>query len=42
MYEGNSQNANFYYLPIYGDERLIIRQKLYRINYNIVFRLNNG
>ena len=42
MYEGNSQNANFYYLPIYGDEMLIIGQKLYRINYNIVFRLNNG
>ena len=42
IYEINPQNDDFYDLPIDVDERLITRQRLYRINDNIVFRLNNG
>ena len=42
IYGSNTQNANFDYLPFGGDEMLITRQRLYCINYHIVFRLNNG
>ena len=42
IYEINPRDANFDNLPFDGDERLIARQKIYRINDDIVFRLNNG
>ena len=42
IYERNPQNANLDYLLFDGNERLVTRQKIYHINYNIIFRLNNG
>ena len=42
MYESNPQNSDFGDLTFYSDERLITRQQIYRINCDIVFRLNNG
>ena len=42
IYEGNTQNYDFNDLSFDGDERLITRRQLYRINGNIIFRLNNG
>ena len=42
MYVSNPQNSGFYDLPFDGDERLITRRQIYRINDNIKERLNNG
>ena len=41
MYESNPLNVNVDDLPFDGDEMLITRQQLYRINDNIMLRLNN-
>ena len=38
----NPPNDDFDGLTIYGDERLITRWQIYRINDDIVLRLNNG
>ena len=42
IYESNPWNANFDDLTFDGDDRLISRQWLYRINDDIVFRLINS
>ena len=42
IYESNPRNANFDYLPFYGDKILISRRRIYHINDDIVFRLKNG
>ena len=42
MYESNPQNANLNGFPFYGDEILITRQRIYRINDDIVEMLNTG
>ena len=41
IYESNPLNANFGYLPFDGSESLIPGWQIYRINDDIVFRLNN-
>ena len=42
MYESNTWNSNVGELTYGGDERLISGQRIYRVNYDIIFRLNNG
>ena len=42
IYESKPLNANFDDLPFDGDEILIARLQIYDVNYDIVFRLNNG
>ena len=42
MYVCNPQNAYFYYLPFNGDQRLIYERRIYRVNDDIVERLNSG
>ena len=42
IYESNPQNVDFDDLPFDGNELLITWQKIYCINDDIVFRLNNG
>ena len=42
MYVSNPWNANFDDLPFNGDERLVTKQQIYRINDDIIKRLNNG
>ena len=42
IYESNPRNADYENLPFGGDEKLIARQQLYRINDTIVFRYING
>ena len=42
IYESNSQNSDFDEKPFDGDERLIARRRISRINDDIVFRLKNG
>ena len=41
MHEGNPRNTDFDGFHFDGDERLITRQQIYRINDDIVKRLNN-
>ena len=41
IYVSNPQNANFYDLPLYGDQRLIAGRKIYHVNGDILYRLNN-
>ena len=42
MYEINHWDFDFYYFPFCFNEMLIDRRQIYRINDDIVFRLNNG
>ena len=42
MYESSHQNSKFDDLAFDGDERLITRWRIYRINDDIIERLNNG
>ena len=42
IYESNPINANFDDLPFDGDEIFITGLQIYDVNYDIVFRLNNG
>ena len=42
IYESNPQNSDFDDLSFDGDERLITRRKIYRINDDVVFSLKNG
>ena len=42
IYEINPRNTNVDDLSFNGDERLIARRKIYGINDDIVFRLNDG
>ena len=42
IYESNPRNADFDDLPFDGDERLIVIQRLYRINDDISFMYING
>ena len=42
MYESNPQNSDFDDLTFYGDEIFITRQRIYRINDDLVEMLNNG
>ena len=42
MYESNPWNADFDDLSFDGNERFITRQWIYRINDDIIERLNNG
>ena len=42
MYISNPQNDNFNDLLFDGHQSLITRQRIYRVNYDIVERLNNG
>ena len=42
IYKSNPQNAYFDDLPFDGDEKLISRRRIYGINDDIVFMLNNG
>ena len=42
IYENNPWNSYFDDLPFDGDERLIARRRLYRINDDIIFILING
>ena len=42
IYESNHQNSNLDELSFDGGERLITRQRIYRINDYILFILNNG
>ena len=42
IYESKPLNANFDDLPFDGYEILIARLQIYDVNYDIVFRLNNG
>ena len=41
IYESNPQNADFDDLHLDGNGRLITRRRIYRINDDIVFGLNN-
>ena len=42
IYESNPKNNNFGDLHFDGDESLIARQRIYRINDDIVISFNNG
>ena len=42
IYESNTKNFDFDNLPFDGDEMLIARRGIYRIDNNIVFRANNS
>ena len=42
MYEGNPRNADFDDLTFDGDQRLIYGWQIYRVNEDIVERLDNG
>ena len=42
IYKSIALNSDFYDLPFDGDERLIARRLIYRINDDIVFRLKNS
>ena len=42
MYKSNPQNSDFDDLPFDGDERLITRWQINRINDDVIERLNNG
>ena len=42
MYVSNPQNADISDLTFYGDQRLISRQQIYRVDGDIVESLNNG
>ena len=41
MYLSYPLYFNLYYLPFDGDQRLITRRQIYRINYDTVESLNN-
>ena len=41
IYKSNPQNADFDKLPFDGDKSFIARKRVYCINDDIVFRLNN-
>ena len=42
IYESNPRNDNFGDLRFDGDRSLITRRKIYHINNDIIFGLNNG
>ena len=42
IYKSNPRNADFDDLPFDGNEKLITRLLMYRVNDDIVFSLNNG
>ena len=42
MYENNHQNDYFYDLRFDGDHRLISGHQIYRVNDDVIERLNNG
>ena len=42
MHENNPRNDDFDDLPLDGDGRLISEWRIYCVNNDIVFRLNNG
>ena len=42
IYESNMQNADFNYLPFDGGEGSVDRGRLYCINDDILYMLNNG
>ena len=42
MYESNPWNDDFDDLPFGGDQRLIAGQRIYHVNYYILFSLKNG
>ena len=42
IYVSSFQKTNFYNLPFYGDQILIAWQRIYFINYDIVFRFKNS
>ena len=42
MYVSNARNGYFDYLTFDGDQSFITGRQIYRVNYYIVEKLNNG